>query len=476
MELGLPEDIDLIALHRENRNRVFDGFPNAKGEIALFQGGKKFLRYDTDHEDLFRQESFFFYLFGVNEPGLYGALDLAQRKSYLFIHKPTLDHEIWCGKAKTLEEFSRIYGIDYVRYTSEIAAVLNELNVTNVHVLEGVNHDSGSAIERLSFEGDGAFKFDGRVLLDIMSESRVIKTHLELALLQHVNNISSKAHIQVMQNCRPGMFEFQLESSFIHFSSFHGGSRYQAYTCICGTGANGAVLHYGHAGAPNDRRLEPDDMCLLDMGAEYHCYASDITCSYPANGRFTDSQRAVYNIVYDAQRAVEAAVRPGVEWSEMHKLAERVICQGLMDNDFIFGDSVDQLTDLHIPSLFFPHGLGHFIGLDTHDVGGFPKGRKRLEGPGLSCLRINRVLKANMVLSNEPGVYFIEALLRPAFSNDQLKSHLNIAKIEQFMAFGGIRLEDDLIITETGCINMTRVPRKCSDIESVMAGQPFHHH
>jgi Xaa-Pro dipeptidase len=190
-------------------------------------------------------------------------------------------------------------------------------------------------------------------------------------------------------------------------------------------------------------------------------------------GKFTTQQREVYEIVLTAQRAVEEAVKPGIEWADMHLLAMRVIGQGLLDKKFVFGSDVDEVLHHHIPALFFPHGLGHLIGLDTHDVGGYPKGRRRLEGPGLCNLRMNRILEAGMVVSNEPGLYFIEAVLRPAFQNPKFSKHLNIPKIVEHFKFGGIRLEDDLIITENGCHNMTRVPRTVEEIERVMAGRTF---
>jgi len=268
------------------------------------------------------------------------------------------------------------------------------------------------------------------------------------------------------------MREFQLESLFLHFTSYEGGSRYAAYTCICGCGPNGAVLHYGHAGAPNDGHIADGAMCLLDMGCEYHCYASDITCSYPANGKFTAKQRGIYNAVLNALLAVRSSVAEGVEWVDMHLLAEREIVKGLVEMGIVvLGDkTLDEVIKLEIGALFFPHGLGHMMGMDTHDVGGYPDGRHRHTRPGLSSLRMNRPLKAHMVLTNEPGCYFIEALLVPAMDDPVKGKHLNKKLIlEEYMDFGGVRLEEDLIITKTGCENMTNVPRTVEEVEAVMA-------
>lgn len=163
------------------------------------------------------------------------------------------------------------------------------------------------------------------------------------------------------------MMEYQLESRFLHYVSYHGGCRHSAYTCICACGPNTAVLHYGHAGAPNDRQLSDGDIALLDMGAEYFCYCSDITCSYPVSGKFTADQRMVYNAVLEAQKQIFAAMRPGVAWPDMHRLMWRVVVGALRDYGLLVGD-LEEMLDAGIGPVFIPCGMGHLIGLDTHDV------------------------------------------------------------------------------------------------------------
>jgi Xaa-Pro dipeptidase len=146
---------------------------------------------------------------------------------------------------------------------------------------------------------------------------------------------------------------------------------------------------------------------LFDMGGEYYCYGSDITCTYPSNGKFTDKQRFVYETTLKANRAVLEAVKPGVSWVDMHLLADRVILEEMKKAGLLQGDIEDMLKE-RICSLFFPHGLGHFLGIDTHDVGGYPSGTDRVKKPGLKSLRTSRVLEKGMVLTIEPGVYFID--------------------------------------------------------------------
>lgn len=151
------------------------------------------------------------------------------------------------------------------------------------------------------------------------------------------------------------MYEFQLEALFLHHAYSVGGCRNSSYTCICGTGPSGAALHYGHAGAPNDRLIKDGDICLLDMGAEYHCYGSDITCSYPANGKFTVKQRQIYEAVLDAQKAVFAELRPGVAWTDMHILAEKVILNALREAGYLRGN-VEEMLESRLGAVFMPHG------------------------------------------------------------------------------------------------------------------------
>jgi Xaa-Pro dipeptidase len=247
-----------------------------------------------------------------------------------------------------------------------------------------------------------------------ITELRVFKSAEEVEVLRYANKISSAAHKKVMQTIKPGMKEFQLESVFHHHCYFVGGCRHVSYTCICGSGMNGATLHYGHAGAPNDKTIHDGDMFLTDMGGEYFRYASDITCSYPANGKFTEFQATIYNVrcaffdrilhsrmsldpthvrlkIYhacdqwhssrestpltvviinyvEASKAVlkssvdvMAAMKPGVPWPDMHRLSDRVHCEELLKAGVLKGD-IDDLMSNHVGSLFQPHGLGHFMG------------------------------------------------------------------------------------------------------------------
>uniref|UniRef100_A0A1I7YBA8 Peptidase_M24 domain-containing protein n=1 Tax=Steinernema glaseri TaxID=37863 RepID=A0A1I7YBA8_9BILA len=277
------------------------------------------------------------------------------------------------------------------------------------------------------------------------------------------------AHIDVMKSIKSDMYEYQGESVFRHHSYFHGGCRHLAYTCIAASGENGSILHYGHANAPNNRLLKDGDMCLFDMGPEYNCYASDVTCSFPVNGKFTEKQKIVYNAVLKANKAVFEAAKPGVRWSDMHLLSEKVILTDLAAAGIVKGD-VDDMVAKRLGAVFQPHGLGHFIGLDVHDVGGYlGDALPRFKLPGLRSLRTTRTLQERMVITIEPGCYFIDGLLNKALDDPELSEFLVPEKIAEYRGFGGVRIEDVVCIWENGNENLSKdVPRTIEEIEETM--------
>eukprot|EP00475_Leptophrys_vorax_P042366 TRINITY_DN79933_c0_g1_i1.p1 TRINITY_DN79933_c0_g1~~TRINITY_DN79933_c0_g1_i1.p1 ORF type:complete len:242 (+),score=19.98 TRINITY_DN79933_c0_g1_i1:65-727(+) len=209
-------------------------------------------------------------------------------------------------------------------------------------------------------------------------------------------------------------------------------------------------------------------MALLDMGGEYFTYGADITCSFPVNGKFTADQKLVYEAVLAAQRAVFAAMRPGVNWVDMHRLSERTMLEHLKAGGLLQG-SVDDMMANHMGALFMPHGLGHFLGIDTHDVGGY-NNAERVKEPGVRSLRTTRDLQAGMVITVEPGCYFIDCLLDEALNDPKRAPFLVPSRVEQFRGFGGVRLEDDVVVTADGVENLTKCPRDVADVEAVMAG------
>ena len=212
---------------------------------------------------------------------------------------------------------------------------------------------------------------------------------------------------------------------------------------------------------------------LLDMGAEYHCYTSDITCSYPVSGTFTAEQRLVYETVLECQKQIMEAMRPGVSWPDMHRLMWRVTLERLVSFGVLQGD-VDEMLDAELGAVFIPCGLGHLIGCDTHDVGGYLPGHPpRIGEPGIKALRTARILEEGMVLTVEPGLYFIDHTIEKALADERQSKFFVLDRLAEFRSFGGVRLEDVVAVTADGIVNYTLTPRTVEEVESVMAGGPW---
>jgi Xaa-Pro dipeptidase len=357
-----------MSLHATNRSRLLSSISTiirpgsrAAAGLILLEGGKQQTRYDTDTEPIFRQESYFHYLFGASSyEGCFGIITLPPptEKSKTILFVPTYDIEVAtvCGPCPNFQSVKEELYVDEVRDVNELSSVIDKemeyliahkdnndnakdreeadnTSIAKIYLLKGLNTDSGKYAQPAYYNGIEKYTniIDDTTLFPCLVECRVIKSPAEIELMRYTNWVSSMAHVATMRTCQPNMMEYQLESTFLHYTYYYGGMRHMAYTCICGCGPNASILHYGHAGRPNSGRvLQSGDMALLDMGGEYHCYASDITCSYPVNGVYSANQKSIYDSVLSAQIAVIGRLKPGVSWVDMHHVAEREILQGLL--------------------------------------------------------------------------------------------------------------------------------------------------
>lgn len=340
--------------------------------------------------------------------------------------------------------------------------------VRTLHVLRGVNTDSGRPVKTpKALSSFFSFEVDFSVLYDILVDCRLHKTPLEAEFLAAACLCSSQGHCFVAKHMRPNMVEGQGEALFKAFVGFVGGARHVAYDCICCAGKNASILHYGHAGRPNDAVVAERDLLLFDMGGDFGGYATDITVTFPPSGAFTEAQRAIYLAVLDAQTSVIKSMRPGVQWTDMHRLAERVILRHLQELGLVVG-SLEECEAAGLGAVFMPHGLGHFMGMDTHDVGGFTSEFPPSDLPGLRYLRTTRTLQKGMCITVEPGCYFVEHLIKQATADNRQARLLNLSVIDKYKAVGGVRLEDDVLVTDDGVCNLTVVPRLVEDIEELV--------
>jgi len=459
------------SLHAKNRKKLVEELRKNEafvdGSFVAVAGGNAINFYSGDTEYDFKQEPFFRYLFGAKEEGCFGAIDVSTGVSTLFIPRLPKEYAMWMGEIKPPSHFKDAYEVEQVLYADEVPKFFKDAEAKKLFLLEGKNSDSGITATPASFDGIEQYTQDKTTLYPILSELRVHKEPEEVAIMSFANKVSSQAHIECMKQCKPGMKEYELESIFCNHVYREGGCRHLGYGPICGSGKNSAILHYGHAGAPNDKVINDGDMLLLDMGGEYFGYTADITISFPANGKFTEDQKLIYNAVLAASTEVENSIKPGVKWGDMHMLAERTILTHLRNGGLLVGD-VEDMMSAYLGAVFMPHGLGHLIGLNVHDVGGYPAGVERINRPGINKLRTTRVLEEGMSITVEPGCYFIDFLIEEALQNEEQSKFFNKDVLARFRQFGGVRIEDNVVVTKTGMINLTEVPRRVDEIESLM--------
>lgn len=437
------------------RKKLLSLFDEEQENVIYLKGSELMYRYQTDYEFPFRQESNFWYLTGVDEPDYHMILDLKTETYHLFAPKRDEHYGVWHGHIKSKEDIQTLYEPDELHYDNRLLTVLKNLNPKVIYCL---NEDQAEFLEDL----DRSFRVDTESLNDAITFCRTIKTEDELNLMREAARINNIAHRKVMEQVKPGMYEYELKAIF-DYHQVKRGLLFEAYNGIHAAGKNSSILHYTDC----TNRLANGDLYLIDAGYEYEGYASDVTRTYPANGRFRDDQAAVYQTVLNALNAVIEAVKPGVKMEDLHMAAAEIILKGLKQMGLVKG-SIEDLMEKDIFALFFPHGLGHFLGLDTHDVGGYPKGVERIDRPGIRFLRARRELQPGMVVTIEPGLYFIPALLENAFKDEEKSKFLNADKLQAFFDFGGVRIEDNIIITEDGCENMTDVPKEIKEIEKII--------
>jgi Xaa-Pro aminopeptidase len=400
---------------------------------------------NNDVEYNYRQDSDFYYLTGFNEPDAVAVLipGRAAAEYVLFVRERDPQREIWDGKRAGPAGAVEHCGADDAFPISDIDEILPGLleNRERVFYTMGLNQE----FDQRLIGWVNALKTQARngmqppqefVTLDhALHDMRLFKSRAELSLMRRAGVIAAAAHVRGMQFCRPGRMEYEVMAELLHEFNRHGADI--SYHPIVGGGANSCVLHY----RDNNARLSDGDLLLVDAGCEYGYYASDITRTYPVNGRYTSEQRAVYEVVLEAQLAAIAKVKPGNHWNEPHDAAVRTITQGLVRIGLLRG-SVASLIRSGAYKKYFMHRTGHWLGMDVHDVGDYKVGDEW------------RVFEPGMVLTVEPGVYIAGG------SRGVSRRFWNV----------GVRIEDDVVVTRTGCEVLTEsVPKHPDEIEALMA-------
>jgi Xaa-Pro aminopeptidase len=415
-----------------------------RDSIAVLPAAPVRLR-NNDVEYPYRQDSDFQYLTGFDEPEAVAVLvpGRAQAEYILFVRERDPERETWDGRRAGPSGAKRDYGADDAFPVSDMDEILPGLleNRERVFYTMGAYADFDQRVVGW-VNGLRTQARNGRhpplefVALDhVLHDMRLFKSRAEIEYMRTAAHIAARAHQRAMRFCRPGATEFQVMAELLHEFRRHNADT--AYPPIVGGGANSCILHYRE----NDQPLAAGDLLLIDAGCEFEFYASDITRTFPVNGRFTSEQRAVYEVVLEANRAAIAKVRPGNHWNEPHEAAVRVITQGLVKLGLLKG-RLPALIRSGAYRRYFMHRTGHWLGLDVHDVGDYKVGDEW------------RVFEPGMALTVEPGIYL------PAGARGVPKRFRNI----------GIRIEDDVVVTKKGAEVLTaRAPKDADQIEALMA-------
>lgn len=400
---------------------------------------------DADYK--YRADSSFYYLTGFAEPEAVAVLEtFAEGEMYrysLFCRERNREMEIWNGYRAGVEGAVEIYGADEAfaidLLDQEIIAKL--LNKDRLYFRIGHQAEFDARVSQWIQKADaqqrrGSTSPAEIIQLDrLIDEMRLKKSAQEIELMQIASNISADAHTRAMQSVKPEMMEYALEAELNYIFGKHG--CVPAYNSIVGGGENACILHY----VENNKPLKDGDLVLIDAACEYEFYASDITRTFPVNGKFSPEQKALYNIVLDAQLAAIDATRIGNHYKYPHEVAVKILTQGLVELGLLSGN-VDELVESEAFRQFFMHGTGHWLGMDVHDVGAYKHGEDW------------RAYEAGMVVTVEPGLYI---------APDDETVDVKWRGI-------GIRIEDDIVVTENGPLVLTKnVVKTVEEIEQLMA-------
>ena len=398
---------------------------------------------DVDYQ--FRADSDFYYLSGFMEPEAVLVISpgRAQGEYILFCREKDIKHEMWHGRRFGLEGAMAQFGADDAFPIEDINDILPGLmeEKEKVYTTVGRYPDFDAQLlgwmtkikEENRLGKNAPYEFVD--LNHLLHEQRLIKSKDEIALMRKAAKMTSAGHARAMQVCKPGMYEYQVQAE-MECEFRKAGSHYNAYPSIVAGGDNACILHY----TENQDVLTDGDLLLIDAGAEFSCYASDISRTFPVNGKFSPEQKALYEIVLSAQESAFEKCAAGLGWNEPHDAAVTVIAQGLLDEGLLRG-SLEQVLETRSYLQFYMHRTGHWLGMDVHDVGDY-----QLEGQW-------RELEPGMVFTVEPGIY-----VSPA--NDVDDRWHNI----------GIRIEDNVLIRKVGYENLTAAaPKTIADIETLMA-------
>ena len=424
-----------------------------KNSVAIIPAAREAVRsHDTNYR--YRQNSDFFYLTGFEEPDAIAVITPSQAKKFtLFVRPRDLEQEIWNGYRAGVEGAVSDYSADEAFPINEFDEKLSELLDGPSVLYYAFGHSTPEMDQKIIRQLTSMRETNRKPLeppativdpTSILHEMRVLKNGEEVEIMQRAADIAAEAHVEAMKSVHPGMMEYEVEAMLEAYFRKHGASG-SSYTSIVGAGGNATVLHY----ISNQDQLRDGDLLLVDAGAEYKGYASDITRTFPINGKFSQAQRDIYDLVLKCQMSCIDMVRPGVRLEDLKTHSIEILTEGMVELGLLKGEPKKLIEEKKYMQ-FYMHNLGHYLGIDVHDAG-----RYYFKGE-------SRPAEVGMVMTIEPGLYISPDTSRipDGFNKEIPEKYLGI----------GVRIEDDVLVTEKGARVLThKVPKDREEIEALMA-------
>ncbi|KAI9756311.1 MAG: hypothetical protein M4579_003903 [Chaenotheca gracillima] len=425
------------------------------GGILYLEGQRTRMHEDNDQAQTFRQRRYFYYLTGCDVPDCHLIYDISTSKSTLFIPPLSPDEVIWSGLPLSPSEALSRYDVDDVRPSTEVNSFLVSLPVKAKTAVWAIENQVSDHVTFLEFD-----RKDFALVKEAIEESRVVKDQYEIALTRRANEVTADAHKAVLKAARHAKNEQELEGLFVQRCMAEG-CHEQAYPSIVASGENAATLHYQNCTDPLEGRWN----LLVDAGAEYHCYASDVTRTFPLTGSFNKESRQIYDAVLRMQAECIEMLKDGVLWDDVHSHAHKVAIDALLEIGILKGGTADEIFKARTSVAFFPHGLGHYLGMDTHDTGGHPNYNDK--DSLFKYLRVRGKLPAGSIITVEPGIYFCRFIIEPYLKNPAHAKYIDQEVLNKYWAVGGVRIEDNVLITKDGYENLTTAVKEREEVESL---------
>ena len=443
------------------------------GVIVLFGNNEAPANYPANAYSYFRQDSAFIYYFGQHRDGLVGIIDIDNDTETLVGDDIDIEDIVWYGSVDSVSELASQVGVKDSIPMKELKSVCNKALAQRrkIHFLPPYRHDTKiQLMDLLGIHPDQQREEASVELIKAVVKMRSTKEEQEIAAIDRACNIGYEMHTTAQRLVRPGVTERYIGGQVDGIAR----SMAQGVSFATIFSQHGEIMH----GAPSDAPLEDGRLVLCDAGCELDDYCSDHTRTMPVNGRFTQRQLEIYSIVEQCHDYVLGVARPGVKYMDVHFAVCRLMTERLKELGLMKGDT-EEAVRAGAHAMFLPHGLGHMMGMDVHDMEGLgqtyvgfdDETRPNLEQFGTNCLRMGRRLQEGFVVTDEPGIYFIPALIDDWRASGHCKDFLCFDKIETYKDFGGIRIEDDVLITADGCrfLGQKRIPYHPQELEAFMA-------